>query len=535
MPRFMRHALLTLSLSLSLVVVSGCKGDPTTPEYWQKSITNAKKKKDKVARVEAMRAEKVATPAFLPMLQKQLETEKAGEVKAAIARVLGEMKDPSSVPALLGAIDFGAAESEDKAANKEIVVALGAIGDKKAAPDLVRLLNVRDNYTVIAAIEALGQMKATEAFEPLNKLATDDGTEPFISKKAIQALGEIGDPRAVQGLIRMMMKERRGVSFYVESSYALYQIGTPAADALIHTADGSDKEILKWAADNKIVEPAVYAKAMQVLGDLHDSRANKRMINLLDYKNENMAFQLFVRMRAADALGRIRAKDAAKPLSAMLVEEEANARNEYIRALVRIGSKEAVPALAKASATGSWDARQPAIIGLSMLGSEKDIPTFEKLTKDEAAALAAECKEDPEFEDCKDVPASVKKHVEAINNHLKRIEAARECKEDTACWAKKLDDANEGVRERAAMEIGRSNKADAINELTKRLTEKNLDTRLAVIQATDWLVHDNKDAAKKAQEVLPSLEKQLADEKGKTEFVKVNEDLRRLFVKIKRG
>ena len=43
------------------------------------------------------------------------------------------------------------------------------------------------------------------------------------------------------------------------------------------------------------------------------------------------------------------------------------------------------------------------------------------------------------------------------------------------------------------------------------------------------------DAAKKAQEVLPTLEKQIADERGKTEFVKVNEDLRRLYVKIKRG
>ncbi len=530
----MRNILLTVSLSLSLVL-SGCKGDPNTPEYWQKSISNAKKKKDKVARVEALRAAKVVTPAFLPMLHKELESEKAGEVRAALARLLGELKDPSSVPSLLGALDFGASDSDEKAANKEIVVALGAIGDKRAVPDLVKLLSVRDNYTVIAAIEALGQMKAADAYEPLNKLAVEESTEPFISKKAIQALGEIGDPRAVQALIRMMMKERRGVSFYVESSYALYQIGTPAADALIHTADGSDKEILKWAAENKIVEPAVYAKAMQVLGDLHDPRGNKRMLSLLDYKNENLQFQLFVRMRAADALGRIRAKDAAKPLAAMLVEEEANARNEYIRALVRIGSKDAVPALAKAAATGSWDARQPAINGLAMLGGEKDLATFEKLVKDEPATFAAECKEDPEYEECKTMDASVKKHVEAINNHVKRIEAAKTCKEDVSCWAKKLDDTNEGVRERAAIEIGRSNNAVAISELTKRLGEKNLDTRLAIIQATDWLVHDNKDAAKKAQDVLPTLEKQIADEKGKTEFVKVNEDLRRLYVKIKRG
>ena len=36
-------------------------------------------------------------------------------------------------------------------------------------------------------------------------------------------------------------------------------------------------------------------------------------------------------------------------------------------------------------------------------------------------------------------------------------------------------------------------------------------------------------------EILPALEKQIADEKGKTEFARVNEDLRRLYVKIKRS
>jgi HEAT repeat protein len=533
----MNRVLLVVSLAFSLAVLPGCKGDPNKPEYWSKAIAGAKKKKDKVRVVEDLRSSKKEMPAdFLAMLQHELENEKAGEVRASIARILGEAKNPSSVEALLGAIDFGANDSDDKAANKEIVTALGAIGDKKAVPTLVKLLGVRDNYTVIAAIEALGQLKANDAFEPLNKLAIDDGTEPFISKKAIQALGDIGDPRAVPTLIRMMMKERRGVSFYVESSFALYQIGKPAADVLVPTAEGQDKEILKWAADNKIVEAAVYAKAIQVIGDLHDARANKRMIDLLAYKNDNLAFQLLMRMRAADALGRIRAKDASKILAGMLTEEEPTARNEYIRALVRIGpTKEGVAALVKAAAKGSWDARQPAIIGLAMLGDEGDAPAFAKLAKDEPAAFAAECKEDPEFEDCKKPEESTKKHVEAINLNLKRIDAAKECKTTVACWAKKLDDADGGVRERAAMELGRSNNPEAIGELTKRLSEKNLETRLAVIQATDWLVHDNKDAAKKAQEVLPTLGKQISDEKGKTEFVRVNEDLRRLYVKIQRS
>jgi hypothetical protein len=38
-----------------------------------------------------------------------------------------------------------------------------------------------------------------------------------------------------------------------------------------------------------------------------------------------------------------------------------------------------------------------------------------------------------------------------------------------------------------------------------------------------------------AKKSLPALEKQVADEKGKTEYVKVNEDLRRLLAKLRRG
>ena len=63
----------------------------------------------------------------------------------------------------------------------------------------------------------------------------------------------------------------------------------------------------------------------------------------------------------------------------------------------------------------------------------------------------------------------------------------------------------------------------------------NLDTRLAIIQGADWLIDDSKDAAAEAKKTtLEPLRKQIADERGKTEFVKVNEDLRRLLAKLER-
>src|SRR6185436_18834796 len=112
---------------------------------------------------------------------------------------------------------------------------------------------------------------------------------------------------------------------------------------------------------------------------------------------------------------------------------------------------------------------------------------------------------------------------------------AKECKNDATCWSKKLSDGHEGVRARAGYEVGRSKNAGLVGEMMKHLTEENLDTRLAIIQGIDWLVHDSKEAGKAAQAQLDALDKQIIEEKGKTQFMKVNEDLRRLAVKIRRS
>ncbi len=522
------------SFLAAALLLSGCKGDPTTPDYWDKAIKSAKKVKDKERTLEQLRDSGNVKPAFLPMLHANLDAEKRPEVRKAIAKILGEAKDPSSVEPLITAVDFGATESNAHAMNKEIVSALGAIGDAKAVPTLIRLLKVKEPYTRIEAINALGALKAKEAAEPLMQIATDEGGEAFISKKAIQALGEIADAKAVRPLIQMMFKERKGVSFYVESSFALYQIGRPSSDALLPILKGEDKPTLDWAKENNIIEPAVYAKAAQVLGDLQEARAEKALISRLGFNSDFTDIRLFVRMRAADALGRLRSKESVKALAGMMDEEEATARSEYIRAVQRIGGRDAIAALTKAASKGSWDAREPAIIGLAMLGDDRELPLFEKLQAGESALTLTECKENEDYTGCKTPDVLAKKHVASIKTHAARLEAAKECKVDGACWAKKLGDADAGVRARAAFEVGRSGKAELTDALTQRLTESDLETRLAVIQAIDWLTQDSQDAAKRAQASLAAMEKQIAAEKGSTNFVKVNEDLRRLAVKLKR-
>lgn len=238
-------------------------------------------------------------------------------------------------------------------------------------------------------------------------------------------------------------------------------------------------------------------------------------------------------MRAADALGRMRSKDGAKTLATMLDEDEPNARKEYVWALARIGNKEALPKLVDSATKGEWYVREESMRGVAMLG--EDPAAFDKFAAQEEKLFTAECKENEGADGCADLPGSIKKHQEKVALLKNRVVAAAECKSDAACWAKKLDDKDDGTRERAAYEIGRSGKAELVTELMKRLRETNLDARLALIQGADWLADDSKEGLALAQKGLPDLEKQMADERGKTEFVKVNEDLKRLLAQLKRG
>lgn len=523
-----------LALTLALV---GCKSDPSTPEHWTKRF-EAKSKKERLKAVEELRASKHMSPAMVPVLTKQLSVEKAPEVKGAIARVLGEQKSKESVDALLEAVDFSASETEAKTMNKEIVNALGAIGDPKAIATLKKLLNAKDNYTVIAAIEALAAMKAKDAFDEIYRIASDPAAEPFIVKKAVVALGDLGDPRAVPGLVKLMFFERkdRGISFYMESSFALYQLGQPASDAVLPVLNETDKDLQKWAEQNNVKTIALPLKAAQVLGDLHEPRAEKALVNMLTYKTEFDDVKGLMKMKAADALGRLRSTEGMKAMIPLVMDEEPSVRRELVWSLIRIGGRDALPKLMESASKGFFEARSASMRGVAMLGDERELAFFDKAATEEPKLLDAECKEvEDELPDCKNKPETVTKRQALINGFKPRLEAAKECKVDVACWVKKLDDTNAGVRERAGYEVGRSKQPTMTAELMKHLRETDLDARLAIIQGVDWLVHDSKDAQKVAQGQLSELEKQLADEKGKTDFIKTNEDLRRLRVKVSNG
>jgi HEAT repeat protein len=536
-----------LSAALGLGL-SGCQSDPNSPETWISKLDN-KSVKVQVDAIEHL--EQLGDKAAVPALVAQLKD--GGEVKIAALRALAKFKDPSLVPALVEAIDFTVGAGSDEGskqaneANKQIATFLGDLNDKSAVKPLIDLATKsKDAFVRVEAVNSLGLLGDKSAVEPLAKIATDDLTDNFVTKKAIQALGNIGDPAAVPAIVKMMFRERKGVSFFAEASYATFQIGPAASDPLLTVLEGKDDDLKKFCDAHDIFIEATYAKAAQVLGDLNEKRSIPVLVKYINYEHKDLLRQLLVRMQAADALGRMRAPEAAPVIAKMLAEEEANVRGTYAKALVMIGDKKVVPQLIACATKGdSMDkklqAREACYVALSRLGEEKALAQWLAWEKAEPKASFDRCMKEMDFDNasgkqaatdhCKALSDAV---VKMLADHKSRLVAYGECKQNVDCWTKKLNDADGRVRERAAYELGRINDAKAMPAIIAAMGNADLDARYAAILAADWLVSGSKEGLEAGKAALPKMEQQLKDEAGKVHFVKVNEDIKRLVMKIRR-
>ena len=108
------------------------------------------------------------------------------------------------------------------------------------------------------------------------------------------------------------------------------------------------------------------------------------------------------------------------------------------------------------------------------------------------------------------------------------------------CWVAKLDDPNPRVREKALWELGRLDADEALDAILEKGVgeKKDLEVRFAALNAIDSLLFGpgnkdlDKEEAKKAAEFLGRL---LEEEAGKNYFVRINEDTKRIKLKIERA
>jgi len=472
---------------------------------------------------------KAALPGLIAMVKAPDGAAPDDKHRVEAAKALGAIGDKSAVDPLIEALDPSAGTSGDPRdknannSNEAFAEVLGNLGEKKACTKLLEAMKKsRHDFTVLKAIRALGMLECKEAVTPLAEVATKHDHK-FVRKNAIVALGDIGDVSAVEPLIFMMFVEMQGVSFYPEASFALFQVGPSAAEGLLNLMSMKNEQVNKYfEKTGGLKETAIKAKAGFVLGDLRDQRAVDPLIDA--FKNAAKGDPVLA-VYASAPLGVLGDKRAVPVLKDQMLNVDASQRDPIMRALVMLGDRSVVPDMIKGMTVPSFvegcmklgvdkeacsedksarfGAQKAAVDHASNLGGAQNAEAFKKVIADE---------KEPE----------IKKYME---ERAVRLDAAVECNADAACWVKKLSDANAFVREKAAWELMWLKDKSTEDALIKALGDKDNYVRSAAIFAY-WSF-----GAKKA---IPAIEKQLKDDEGAATYVRVNQDLKRLLVALRR-
>jgi HEAT repeat protein len=510
----MRHAV----AALACLLAAAC-GHPTDPEGWAKRAASRTRLDEKLQALAEVRKAPGDRRAAVPSLVEVLKQAPRARAQAAVA--LGEIGDPRAVKPLVEAIDRQSRDREVQEANRHVADALGALRAREAVPALKELVGSPDGFVQVAAVDALGRIGDPAAIDTLVAVATGDGVEPFTAKKALFALGRIGDARAAPTVLRMLFEERPGVSFFPEAAFAVTQIGAPMAGALLAILEGRDAKLASWARERGVVPGALVAKSAQLLGDVGGPDAIPALVGKLAYRDADPGVEMYVRVLAAESLGRMRARQAVRALAELVGrEQDPDVRDRYCDAVVRIGDPAALPALEAAAAAGSWDLREGPLTALSRLGGAAERAVV-------AAARAKDC-----GKGC--APA-----VEAAYAGMAaRLDVAAACA-DAACWAGKLGDASAAVRDRAALELGRlggAAHAPALGEAVVQPVsdEAGLAARYHAVLALSWIERREKIGAA-GEAIAAKIDAMIAADRGRTLTAGVNEDALRLATRLRRG
>jgi len=222
-----------------------------------------------------------------------------------------------------------------------------------AVPALLSVLKDENAAVRLAAVQSLGNLSDPRAVDALVQALKTD-TDPEVREAAAEALGEIDSPRAVPGLIAALGSEKVG-AVRAKIAWALGEIDDKrAVEALGAVVRDPDAEVRR--------------QAVSALGELESAAAVPMLIPAL--KDADIE----TRKQAASALGEIGSKDAVEALIPLTKDADAEVRKETVQALGQIEDKRALPALEAAVRDANVEVRRQAIEAIGQLDELRSAP-----------------------------------------------------------------------------------------------------------------------------------------------------------------
>lgn len=282
-----------------------------------------------------------------------------------------------------------ALEDEDPQVRSAAALALGKLEEEECLEPLLGALRDRDPEVIKAAILALKKIPAEKTIPALTPLVrhADAGVRGY----AAQALASAGwRPDSSEDEIWFMVALGHFAQAAAHGPTAL-----PALEAALNAATSSSGvrviEALGQLGDARAVrpllqalrspEPAVCVAAIDTLSRLGDVQAIEPLIPMLRHKNAR------VRCTAVEALGRFRAAVAADSIRGLLKDSVWEVRREAAESLGRLNDREAVVPLAEVLQDGDADVREAAAISLGSLRDRRAIGPLVLALKDPTSGV----------------------------------------------------------------------------------------------------------------------------------------------------
>jgi len=269
------------------------------------------------------------------------------EVRLATIIALAEIGSSEAVKWLIQMLFLFECRSVRQVANE----ALRKIGDTTAIAPLSYYLSITRGsinfYERKAVIDTLVEIGGSRAVPPLIWLLSDKGDDYLLRGQAAQALGKIGDPGAVNQLVRCLKDDSSCVR--AASIEALGEIGTPSAiEPLLPLIENSNADMCGFAA--------------LALGKIGVSQAIQPLIKELCNDDP------YMREAAANTLGNIGDTQAIQPLTRLFKDKDRLVYHAAAKALGKILAR--IP-------EESWSEELKKIIKHLAKKAAKDEKTFE--------------------------------------------------------------------------------------------------------------------------------------------------------------
>jgi HEAT repeat protein len=245
-----------------------------------------------------------ADPLVFPLLETALRNNRNDKLRNAAMEMYVALHR-RSLPFLVALLLDGNEEVRTFSA-----VMLGTMKDSSAVPALIRALEDTDMNVKHAAAEALGKIGDRRAVEPLICLLS---TDMWLQFPAAIALGDIGDSRAVAPLVTLL--DMPGAN--VPAIQALGKLAhLSALEPLSAYLSDDEPSLREWALE-AVVETLVKNGSDAPVPPLTD-RAKELLIDALKPDRPG------VRKNAAIALGCFRVREAVPALRDLLRDEDLN-------------------------------------------------------------------------------------------------------------------------------------------------------------------------------------------------------------------